>query len=260
MAFQAKEVLPGVYHIQDALGVCMTLLVGDTQALLLDTGYGVEDVASFIRTITAKPLTVVLTHGHHDHALGAMWFDQTLMFEEDREDFLTYTGEKQRKRIWEQARGKGLTVRGDYRSVFIPTPQPLQGQTMDLGGMRVEIIHCPGHTPGSAAAYVPERKLLLTGDDWNPCTWLFFPKALPVKEYRANVRQLSVLPYEHVLCSHQPVLFPREKMDSFLAALTDGTLRAASRVHMEAYPDIETCQVALPEDQVLVFDWNKADL
>ena len=27
MAFEYKEVLPGVWHIQDALGVCMTLLV-----------------------------------------------------------------------------------------------------------------------------------------------------------------------------------------------------------------------------------------
>jgi len=260
MAFRAQEVLPNVYHIQDSLGVCMTLLVGNTQALLVDTGYGVEDVASYIRTLTSKPLTVILTHGHHDHALGAMWFDQTLMFEEDMEDFQTYTGDKQRQRIWEQARGKGLTVRADYRSICIPKPQPLHEQTMDLGGMRVEIIHCPGHTPGSAVAYVPERQLLLTGDDWNPCTWLFFPRALPVKEYRANVRQLSVLPYEHVLCSHQPMLFSRTKMDSFLAALTDGTLQAANRVHMEAYPDIETCQATLPEDQVLVFDWKKADL
>lgn len=260
MGFQAQKVLPGVYHIQDSLGVCMTLLVGDTQALLVDTGYGVEDVASFIRTITDKPLTVILTHGHHDHALGAMWFDHTTMFEEDREDFLTYTGERQRQRIWEQARNKGLPVRADYRSVSIPMPLPLCEQTMDLGGMRVQIIHCPGHTPGSAVAYVPERQLLLTGDDWNPCTWLFFPKALPVKEYRANVRQLSVLPYEHVLCSHQPVLFSREKMDSFLAGLTDGTLQAASRVYMEAYADIETCQASLPEDQILVFDWKKANL
>lgn len=260
MAFQAREVLPNIYHIQDALGVCMTLLEGDSRALLLDTGYGVEDVAAFIRTITNKPLTVVLTHGHHDHALGAMWFDQTMMFEEDREDFLTYTGEKQRQRIWEQAHGKGIAVRKDYRSVFIPMPLPLQEQTIDLGGLRVEIIHCPGHTPGSVVAYVPERRLLLTGDDWNPCTWLFFPKALPVKEYRANVRQLSVLPYEQVLCSHQPMLYSREKMDSFLAALTDGTLHEASHVHMEAYPDIETCQVSLPEGQVLVFDWKKAEL
>lgn len=62
MAFQAREVLPNIYHIQDALGVCMTLLEGDSRALLLDTGYGVEDVAAFIRTITNKPLTVILTH------------------------------------------------------------------------------------------------------------------------------------------------------------------------------------------------------
>ena len=76
MAFQSIEILPGVWHIQDKMGVCMTLLTGDDQALLIDTGYGLEDVAAYVRTLTNKPLSVMLTHGHHDHALGARWFDR----------------------------------------------------------------------------------------------------------------------------------------------------------------------------------------
>ena len=36
---------------------------------------------------------------------------------------------------------------------------------IDLGGLTAQIIEAPGHTPGSAVVYVPERKLLLSGDD-----------------------------------------------------------------------------------------------
>ena len=71
MGFQAREALPGVFHIEDALGVCMTLLCGSREALLVDAGYGLEDTAAFISTLTDRPLRLIVTHGHYDHALGA---------------------------------------------------------------------------------------------------------------------------------------------------------------------------------------------
>ena len=43
MAFEWKEALPGVFHIRDGMGVCMTLLRGEKRALLVDTGYGAEE-------------------------------------------------------------------------------------------------------------------------------------------------------------------------------------------------------------------------
>ncbi len=260
MAFEYQEVLPGVFHIRDGMGVCMTLLAGEKQALLFDVGYGVEDVHAFVRTLTDKPLTVLLSHGHHDHAIGARWFDKTYMFAEDIPDFLTYTGEKQRSIVKGQAEGKGLAVVQDYLTFSPSVPEALQEGNIDLGGMTAQVIHCPGHTPGSAVIYVPERQLLLTADDWNPCTWLFFPAALGVQEHRANVRKLMQLPHTHVLCSHQPMLFERGMMDDFLGALTDDVLRAAKPVDIPPYEATDTHQAELPHGQILVFDWAKAGL
>ena len=80
MSFELNRVCPGVTHIRDAMGVCMTLIEGEKSALLVDTGYGTENVAEYIRALTDKPLTVLLTHNHHDHALGARWFEKTMMF------------------------------------------------------------------------------------------------------------------------------------------------------------------------------------
>ena len=258
MPFESHEVLPGVHHIKDAMGVCMTLLVGDQSALLVDAGYGTEDVHAFVRSLTDLPLSVVITHGHHDHCLGARWFDKTMMFPEDQQDFATYTGMETRKRVQGQAQAKGLTVPDDFLTAEIPVPLPLSEQTVDLGGMTVQIIHCPGHTPGSAVVYVPDRSLLLTADDWNPCTWLFFPAALGAHEYLANVRKLQKLAYNHVLCSHQPMLFERSMMDDFLDGMSDEVLKAAAAVDIPPYEAIDTHQANLPHNQIFVFDWAKA--
>lgn len=253
--FSALEVKPGVWHIMDEMGVCMTLLAGTRRALLVDTGYGTSDVAAFVSTLTDKPLQVIITHAHHDHALGARWFERTLMFPQDEQDFDIYTGDEFRRRVASQAQVKGVALPEDFLTAPIAMPEALEEGDIDLGGMTAQILHVPGHTPGSCVVYVPEHKLLLTADDWNPCTWLFFPAALGVREYRDNLRALLKLPFEQVLCSHQHKLHDRAIIDDFFAALTDEALTSAKPVNV-GYPQ-DTRQASLPHDQILVFDWNK---
>lgn len=261
MGFELNRVCPGITHIRDCMGVCMTLIEGEKAALLVDTGYSVEDVASFVSTLTDKPLTVLLTHNHHDHAMGARWFEKTVMLPEDMAEWHTFTGEAKRCVVLRQAQGKGLPVtEADFLAGECRMPYAIHGGDLDLGGMTARIIPCPGHTPGSCVVYIPERKLLMTGDDWNPCTWLFFDAALDVKNYRCNVRQLQMLPFTHVLCSHQHELFPRAKFDDFLDHLTDEVLRAAVPVKIGGYEHIDTRQANVTDGQILVFDWAKAQL
>lgn len=258
MSFEVNRVCPGVTHIRDAMGVCMTLIEGTQAALLVDTGYGTEDVAAFVRTLTDKQLTVLLTHNHHDHAMGSRWFDSTLMFAEDQDEWLVFNGEAKRRVVLGQAIGKGLDVtEAGFLAGECSMPLPANKGKYDLGGMTAEVIPCPGHTPGSCVVYVPERKLLLTGDDWNPCTWLFFEAALPVCQYRENVSRLLALEFEHVLCSHQLDCFPRSKFEAFVNGLTDVALDASKPVTIGSYEHINTHQADVADGQILVFDWNK---
>ena len=255
---KAAQVLPGIWQITDDMGVCMTLLVGSRRALLVDTGYGLSDVAAFVRTITPFPLTVILTHGHHDHVLGARWFEETWMFRHDQADFLTFTALAQRERVAQQAKAKGMEPPADFFTAPIPMPRELEEGEWDLGGLTARILHCPGHTPGSAVVYVPQRSLLLTADDWNPCTWLFFPAALGAEAYRANVRSLLALPFTHVLCSHQPKLYERKTLEAFLNGLTDECLLCARKVDMGW--NLDTREASPADGQIFVFDWNKTAL
>ena len=110
MAFTVHAVMPGVWHIVDCMGVCMTLLEGENAAMLVDTGYGIEDVADFMRHMTDLPLTVFLTHNHHVHAMGARCFPETYMLEADMADWRMFTNDEMRRRVLTQAIGKNLPV------------------------------------------------------------------------------------------------------------------------------------------------------
>lgn len=259
MGFIDRELLPGVHHIEDALGVCFTLVVGRERALLVDAGYGVEDAAAFVRAITDLPVTLWLTHGHHDHALGATRFAAPRLHPADAAVYDEYTGEKWRRRVLLSARDRGLKL--DEAALFaMPAPAPtlLDGEVIDLGGLTARVIPCPGHTPGSVVVHIPEARLLLTGDDWNPCTWVFFPEALGAKTYRDNMCALLALPFESVLCPHSAAIHARAELEAFLDGLSDGALAAAPASDTGAPYGVGTREVRLPREMVFVFDGAKA--
>ena len=52
----------------------MYLVEGTKKALLIDTGTKITKLDSIIHLITQKPLMVVITHAHHDHAGNIHFF------------------------------------------------------------------------------------------------------------------------------------------------------------------------------------------
>ena len=258
MSFHYREMLPQVFQIEDALGVCMTLLVGSERALLVDAGFGLEDPAAFVGTLTDKPVRLVLTHGHYDHSLGAVWFPEAAVFPEDAALAREHGGAFWRQRTLDSAGEQGIAADA---SAFLALPEPrlteLEEGRIDLGGLSVQVIHCPGHTLGSAVFYVPERALLLSGDDWNPCTWLFFPEAPPVQVYRRNMEKLLALPFRHVLCPHRCELYERAMLEDFVMGLTDEALREAKPVDTGREMGIRTMEAEPAPGQCLVFEVEK---
>lgn len=257
---KVHELLPGVYHIELAMDVCATLLVGKERALLVDTGFGVDDLRAIIKGITLLPVDVILTHGHFDHILGACQFERSAMFAEDLPDYMEYTSPEKRRWVLDCAREAGVRtehIEENFLNAEFAQPERLREGSCDLGGLTAQVVHIPGHTPGSAVVLVPERRLLLTGDNWNPCTWLFFERALPVKEYRDNLNRMLELPFDRAVCSHRTALYDRSVVEKFAKGLTDAALENAPAVSIEPYGHINTHELQIGDEQRLVFDRDR---
>ena len=259
--FDAVRVTDGVWHIRDAMGVCVTLLAGSKKALLVDTAYGIGDLKSFVRGLTDLPLEVILTHGHHDHALGAMGFDGVGILPGEEEVFREYTCFSRRERVLEQAAAKGIVIAGREREEYLGRPMPalktLEKGDVDLGGLTARLIPCPGHTPGSLVVWIPERGILLPGDNYNPCTWVFFHESLGPRTYRGNVEKLLSLPFDTVLCPHDHIPRARKRMEDFIGAIGDAALGSALPSRDGEGAGVETLEVLMPGGQKFVFSREK---
>ena len=73
--FRVEEINPCLVRITDVADTHFYLIRGDRKAALLDTGVGCGDLRSLVERLTDKPLIVLITHGHIDHAMGAGQFE-----------------------------------------------------------------------------------------------------------------------------------------------------------------------------------------
>lgn len=209
-----KEVLPGIWHIGDDRDNFCTLIVGETGAILFDTAMGFDDLNSCVEALTRHKPTVICSHSHFDHVGGGGQFDRVYLHPEEFP-------------LLDLAAGRvptlEVTLEADlaHAARFYREREkvlPIEGGTvLDLGGRTVEVVHLPGHTPGSIGLLCREDRLLLAGDTLSPQCCIFFRESLPLSACADTVRGIGKLEFDHFLSSHFDFLFPREILTKFIA-------------------------------------------
>ena len=81
--FKSRKITENLTRIIGATGECMYLAVGKERALLVDTGTGIGDLKGYVETLTDKPLTVAMIHGHLDHVQGVSQFGEYFLNQKD---------------------------------------------------------------------------------------------------------------------------------------------------------------------------------
>ena len=216
MNFTAEKISERMYRIKDRIGVAMYLINGDRRSLLIDTGYGLKGLKEFVHSLTDLPLTVALTHGHVDHAMGAGEFEQVYMNPADNETF-RYHSEKSCRmnviRIVEPDFSEELTE--PYNKEFLPLRD---GQTFDLGGLSVEAIEVPGHTPGTMVFIINEERTAVFGDACGPGTLVMEEFSTDISTYRNALLRLKSMEdrYDRVIRFHGTCVSDKSLLDTVI--------------------------------------------
>jgi glyoxylase-like metal-dependent hydrolase (beta-lactamase superfamily II) len=102
---------------------------------------------------------ILLTHGHLDHAGGAMELKEKLG--------VPIEGPEEEETFWlsameDQARRFGVGT-FDAKPV-VPDRWLEDGDQVTIGEVTLDVYHCPGHTPGHVVFHSPEAHLAIVGD------------------------------------------------------------------------------------------------
>jgi glyoxylase-like metal-dependent hydrolase (beta-lactamase superfamily II) len=119
-----------------------------------------EGIAQLLRQHDLTPVALLVTHGHIDHvgAAGAVSsrFSVSAYIHPD-DEYLYADPITQLRQLF------GFELPGDYA----PPDQweeLADGMALDLGGMRFEVLHTPGHTPGHCCFYLADEGTVFSGD------------------------------------------------------------------------------------------------
>jgi hydroxyacylglutathione hydrolase len=194
--FKAAKAAEGVWTISDNGSDNMYVVEGKDKALLIDTGLGAAKLNAFVKTLTAKPVVVVNTHGHPDHAGGNFEFIAVYAHSADFQAIKDQgTTQARTRTVQNSAKGSSapdMISMDDAAKAQQAELLPIQdGYVFDLGGRKLEVIEVPGHTPGEIVLLDAANKALFTGDNSNTLVWLFLPNSRPLEVYLESLKKLE---------------------------------------------------------------------
>jgi glyoxylase-like metal-dependent hydrolase (beta-lactamase superfamily II) len=214
-----------IYEPHQAEETIGYLIVGETRALLFDTGMGISDVKKVVRELTKLPIIVLNSHTHDDHVGGNWEFDT--IYGTDT-DFTRKNAQGSREDAQAEITPDqlcGPLPKGFDPKVYVTRPWKIgaymhDGERFDLGGRTIEVIATPGHTPDAISLIDRANGLLFTGDTYYPAPiWLYRPET-DLDAYAKSIRRLAALAPEIkvVLGAHNVPVAPPSVLPRLVTA------------------------------------------
>jgi glyoxylase-like metal-dependent hydrolase (beta-lactamase superfamily II) len=146
-----KHLVVGAFQVNCYLVACPET----RKTVIIDPGGGASDIIQMIRDENLEPVYILNTHAHGDHGLANLKlknsFDIPVCIHGADVEFFA------RPEVREQSEKElGLSPLGPADIIL------KEGVPLTVGNISIEIIHTPGHTPGSVCFLVAGN--LFTGD------------------------------------------------------------------------------------------------
>jgi glyoxylase-like metal-dependent hydrolase (beta-lactamase superfamily II) len=226
--FDVSELEPGIFAIDEPHHVERVkshLIVGAETAILIDTGMGVGNIRDVVEELTDKPVTVVNSHAHWDHIGGNHLFDEILIHPAEAADLEAgYPNERMRRWFAPERLTGPLPDGVSAETLSIPPSKASgmlhEGQILGVGGRDLEVLHCPGHSPGGVVLLDADSGILFS-TDVAYLGYLYVYGGAAMATYQRSLERLAALaPVLRVLYpSHNDAVVSPDALPAMVDAL-----------------------------------------
>jgi glyoxylase-like metal-dependent hydrolase (beta-lactamase superfamily II) len=128
-----------------------------SDCLVIDAGLEAGELIDFLETKKLTPLAVVLTHGHADHIAGLELLRKR--WPEVKVCIHNLDAEMLNRADINLSLLAGILISVKAADVLLT-----DGQLIEQAGVKLKVIHTPGHTHGGICLYSKDEQLLFSGD------------------------------------------------------------------------------------------------
>ncbi|MBE0537812.1 MAG: MBL fold metallo-hydrolase [Phycisphaerae bacterium] len=128
-----------------------------SECVIIDAGLSPEPLEDFLEENDLTPAAVLLTHGHVDHIAGLnmlrqRWGSITVAIHADDATMLTNP-------LRNLSIMTGIPFSSEAAEVVFD-----KEESIEYAGLRFQVLHTPGHTPGGICLYCPRERIVFAGD------------------------------------------------------------------------------------------------
>jgi len=135
---------------------CLLWCTKTMRGAFTDPGGDLPKLREAIRQTGVTVEKILLTHGHIDHCGSAGMFAEELGVEIE--------GPHEDDIFWISRLAEDGARYGVAGKPFEPARWLVDGDTVTVGDLTLNVRHCPGHTPGHVVFHHPESNLAIVGD------------------------------------------------------------------------------------------------
>lgn len=211
-------------HVHPLLRCNIWHVRGRDRDLLVDTGLGAASLAAEIRDLIDKPLLAVATHAHYDHVGSLHEFDERIIHQAEAERMTDYQEfSSLRSADFPPGFLDSFDGPGDFDDYLVdalphdgfqldnylirsapPTRTVTEGDGIDLGNRHFDVLHLPGHSPGSIGLLEASSQTLFSGDAVYDGLLLDDLPDSNIDDYLSTMRRLRKLQVRVVHGGHEP--------------------------------------------------------
>lgn len=228
-------------HVHPLLRCNVWHVHGRDRDLVVDTSLGLRPLRHLVDRHLDGPLLAVATHSHGDHVGGLHEFADRAIHRAEAGDIAgtgiaSLDATQYSSRVLGPYRDAGYDI-PDLFVDAVPSGAPIaaaievlpapatmlldEGDVIDLGDRAFEVLHLPGHTPGSIGLWDAATGVLFSGDAVYDGPLLDKLDGSDIDAYVTTMRRLRDLPVTVVHGGHEPS-FDRARLveicDTYLAA------------------------------------------